>query len=233
MSKIDDEDLIEILKMDSRIKPIIDSKGGNGLSKDFLEQLKKVFLSHTLATLPAISMDFQKKLKEILDSFFVLCLSKELENILMWGHYTRGHKGAVIEFVAQNDNFFCASQEVRYQDEIPNLFNNFVELMSFSDGEFSKEKRDKIFKLSALTKSTHWSYEKEWRVLSPFTVSDGKQFVFTPFNAVDVRAVYLGCKIDPNKSHEIIEVLKSDFPSAQAYNSVTSEEKYSLNFIQV
>ena len=154
-----------------------------------------------------------------------------MENILLWGHYTKGHKGAVIEFIAQNDNFFCAAKEVTYQDNFPKLFENFHEMSVMISRGLTKETKDKIYKTSALTKSSHWRYEKEWRIMFPFSKDNTTAPQAMPFNHGDVHAVYLGCKIHPEKFNEISEILKNDFPLVKVFKAVPNSEKYSLDFI--
>jgi hypothetical protein len=53
----------------------------------------------------------------------ILCLSGKWDNILMWSHYTKDHKGFVIEFAGDDPFFNLSLSKVNYSDERPLLGN--------------------------------------------------------------------------------------------------------------
>lgn len=85
------------------------------------------------------------------DAIGILCLSRNEESLLMWGHYADNYSGAVIEFDEKHP-FFNGLNPVKYQKKRP-IFN----ICDFLG---------KSFPISDLcVKSSEWSYEKEVRVI--------------------------------------------------------------------
>ncbi|MFL0975062.1 DUF2971 domain-containing protein [Vibrio parahaemolyticus] len=85
----------------------------------------------------------------------VFSLGKEHDNELMWSHYANSHKGFCIEYdldTLMNDEFL--KYEVSYIDSIPVLICSDID-----------ERMTLLRKIFA-TKSKHWSYEKEVRLIS-------------------------------------------------------------------
>lgn len=110
----------------------------------------------------------------------ILCLTEAADNLLMWAHYAASHEGIVMEFDSKHDFFvrrfpkgtmlnpvgFDADlrkdcgflRRVEYSTERPAVTISDVD----SFGPF-------------LTKSSEWGYEREWRMLMPFSYADMKQ----------------------------------------------------------
>lgn len=81
------------------------------------------------------------------------CLTKANNNILMWSHYAKNHKGYCLEFEATDlTPVFGESQEVSYAKEFPVV-------------DFFNTPRDKQVDLIFLTKFIGWEYEDEYRVV--------------------------------------------------------------------
>lgn len=116
---------------------------------------------------------------KVLSSTGILCLSKKIDNILMWSHYTNCHKGLVIELDPIHDlDFFLSPIQVRYTDtyEPTNYFN---------------DQHSAITQIVS-TKASCWSYEEEVRIIK----SDKTGSV--PLNPKAIRRVIFGCKSDDN-----------------------------------
>lgn len=91
------------------------------------------------------------ELEADLDQVGVLSLSETWDNMLLWSHYAKDHKGICIGFYS-NIDIFGVALKVRYTEEFP------VITPPFDSGETILEK-------SFLTKARCWEYEKEWRVV--------------------------------------------------------------------
>lgn len=76
----------------------------------------------------------------------ILCLSEDLVNILMWSHYANNHAGICIGLDTDCKPFSSANL-VSYSDERP-------------AAEFNSDP-EKLLSRVLLTKSKHWSYERE------------------------------------------------------------------------
>jgi hypothetical protein len=101
---------------------------------------------------PNAAVELHTYLQKNVDRCGVLSLSERCDDILMWSHYGAGHTGVCVEFRAENDiAFIGAAQRVVYAD-------TYTELPLLRDGHCQAER-------VVLTKSSHWKYEREWRVV--------------------------------------------------------------------
>jgi hypothetical protein len=105
----------------------------------------------------------------------VFSVSAKWDNTLMWSHYTRDHKGFVIEFDGKHPFFDYGLEKVVYSDERPLFFDR-------PDGRNDPA----VFN----TKSKDWEYEQEYRKLVYFgkesTLPNGNKFVeFPQFEEID------------------------------------------------
>lgn len=100
------------------------------------------------------NIDFSNKvLRSLADDIGVLCLSEKNNDILMWSHYTQGHKGFCLEFsYSPYEIFFGRALKVIYKPNYP-LVNVFQST--------SQEQLDAMI----FTKAQFWKYEKEWRIV--------------------------------------------------------------------
>lgn len=98
------------------------------------------------------------KLDEHLGAF---CLSEVPDSILMWSHYGASHSGFALEFDSNHPHFheqqspedgFRRLRRVFYRDTRPSS-----RLAAMSTTEMF------------LVKSSHWAYEREWRIMRAFS----------------------------------------------------------------
>ena len=81
----------------------------------------------------------------------MLCLSEVPDDILMWAHYADSHRGLCLQFDATHS--FCErAHPVLYREDRPGI--NPTEQ---ADAEMMEH--------ALLTKSTHWKYERERRLI--------------------------------------------------------------------
>jgi len=111
----------------------------------------------------------ESMLEEPLQGVGMCCLSEINDDILMWSHYSDGHKGFCLEFNATNEApFFHKALPVVYEDNRP-ILDTFHLLND----------HDALMQASLLTKSSRWSYEKERRIV---TFPDGPKHYNFPKN---------------------------------------------------
>lgn len=101
-------------------------------------------------------------LKQNFDAYIgAFCLSEVPDSILMWSHYGASHTGFVIEFDAHHQYFHDRRSD---EDEL-----RFLRRVLYRDNR----PRSPLNLLNApeffLIKSSHWSYEREWRILRSLT----------------------------------------------------------------
>jgi hypothetical protein len=93
----------------------------------------------------------REEVQNIVDQAGIACFSKVRDDILMWAHYADKHKGLCFEFDGSaNCNFFGEAQPVACED---------FTAVSLDE--------DSMMERLILTKSKHWSYEREYRIIGP------------------------------------------------------------------
>ncbi len=157
----------------------------------------------------------------------ILSLTEEKNNLLMWSHYAFSHTGFVIGFDSQNEflNFRRSEQDefgylkkVQYKQNRPSL--NFAEMNS----------EDVFF-----TKSIHWAYEKEWRILQILDNADYKDdpiYLFK-FQTAAVKEIILGDKIADSEKNNILKIINANYDYVTIYQSKIDESEYKLNFEKI
>ncbi len=145
----------------------------------------------------------------------VLSLSAVSDDILMWSHYADGHHGVSLKFDRSRLKFVQVFEEhygepyqrkddsdqhekssepapVDYADLVPtiNLFRD----------------PRQAWGASVFTKSRHWSYEREWRVLVP-PAGDATGHGWRPLPRGSLAGVILGCEISHEDEQQVREWL--------------------------
>ena len=112
----------------------------------------------------------------VTDKIGLLCLSEVPDDLLMWSHYADAHRGVCLVFDWQSP-FFAVAQAVTYQQKRPCINPIF-------------QSHHEMVDRALLTKSTHWEYEREWRV---FQYRQG--FGQYPFPCEALVGVILGAQV--------------------------------------
>lgn len=115
-----------------------------------------------------------------LNSVGIFSLSTRSDHPLMWAHYAGEHTGVCIGFERVSGSRMNEPAHfvpVIYSDLLPELDKDgFQTVMSLSADEMGRPYTssfkiafdDKTFQRAITTKSTHWSYEEEWRYIEPY-----------------------------------------------------------------
>jgi hypothetical protein len=82
----------------------------------------------------------------------IYCLSARPNDLLMWSHYADSHRGVCVRFDRCQDPLLKNVMRVNYQTEYPVM-------RPLIDRGVATARR--VF----LTKSDHWGYEEEWRIV--------------------------------------------------------------------
>jgi hypothetical protein len=104
----------------------------------------------------------------------------------MWAHYGDCHRGVCLIF-APGDDFFASAQPVFYREERPHL-NPLV------------HSHHEMLDAAMFTKSDHWKYEHEWRILQ---YKRGAGVYSVPQSAL--KQVVLGADIGNSDKEKIIQ----------------------------
>ena len=158
--------------------------------------------------------------ENLLKKIGVCCFSEVCDDILMWSHYSGGHTGYCLEFLATNSTpFFGEAQKVEYSDEYP-----IIDYLSVPPKELKRELTVK----SLLTKSAHWSYEKEWRIFYP----DGaKQDHLFPTEYL--TGIILGARMPEEDKQCLIELNRRRKNPCPVMQAELKERKFGLNVVPI
>lgn len=148
----------------------------------------------------------------------VYCLSEKNNDILMWSHYSDGHKGLCIEFDAsQEDTIFWEATKVVYQEEYP-----VVNIMDIG--------RPEEFRKALLTKSKHWEYEQEWRILRFKREGGLGSYSFPPNLLI---GIILGALIEQQDKNKILHWISGYPKKINVYQARINRTKYQLDIEQM
>ena len=157
-------------------------------------------------TTNTIQREHQRAMSTLVGTF---CVSEKCDDLLVWAHYADSHRGVCLEF----DGFgalMAHAQKVNYQSTRQPI-NPYV------------DDRDAMLTKALLTKSEHWNYEVEWRLLR---VDEGPGLVrFRPNNLTGVVVGALA-------TNETIRTLKNwaskRFVPLKMYRARTSNKEFKL-----
>lgn len=99
----------------------------------------------------ALPSGLESNMSELLKGIGISCFSEARDSILMWAHYAAEHSGVCIGFDTTK-HFFQTAWQVQYQDALPIIYR-------------PSDSPDTMLSKSLLTKSIHWKYEREWRIV--------------------------------------------------------------------
>lgn len=181
---------------------------------DPLECQAEIFLKEKMVGLkdhndPVLIEESRKSMREDLR---ILSLTAVKDDILMWSHYADCHRGVCFGFnAATDDEWFGLAEPVTYRDDFP-----LAEATLHGDGR-------SIFQAFALSKSSYWAYEEEWRIAN-YQPEQVRQFP-----SDQLVEVIFGCDISNNDRMEVMTRLLQRRPSVQLYQAHRYPTAYELN----
>jgi hypothetical protein len=189
------------------------------------------------ADLHAFMESFAPSLKQVMTRKFdelvgVLSLSEVPDNLLMWAHYTGRHTGFVLGFEPQDPYFdrrrtstdeFRHLRRVVYSDSRPQAFMADLDAINFF-----------------LTKSAHWAYEHEWRVLEALIgakrVIDENPYPIHLFEypASALSEVILGAKVHAATKAAVTECLRQpEFKHVDLRQATLDDCQYAVRLTEI
>jgi Protein of unknown function (DUF2971) len=167
--------------------------------------------------------------KQILNQFTndkILCLSDIPDSLLMWSHYARNHSGMVLRFTDQTTgNPLLRARRVQYLDRMPSLFDEDTLSRMLAGGKGLDARR--IMDEVIYTKSSHWAYEREWRVYAGIGRSSNL-YEDVPFNARELDGVIFGVRTPEDKKGALVELLKVRYPHVELLQAKVSSEVFGI-----
>ena len=84
-----------------------------------------------------------------------------------------------------------------------------------------------------LTKSTEWSYEKEWRI-ARIAAEEGKSpFADLGFSPRSLSRIFLGCRISPRNRGAIERMVVGDLAHVELHQARQSKTRFALEFDRI
>ena len=147
----------------------------------------------------------------------IVCLSEQPDDILMWAHYGNSHRGFCLEFDAEVLRKYCYCSRVRYLKHYP----------TFS--EFVRADPEECARTFVLTKSNHWEYEKEVRLVINTETEDGRELGrVVKYPQDSLTGIIFGCSISDEDKQIVTEAVIKNGANVTLYQCVKSASSYSV-----
>ena len=162
----------------------------------------------------------KERLHKMYENFMIgigiYCLSTIKDDILMWSHYSDSHKGLCLEFDTTKEIIlFGQALKVNYSEEYPSI--DVINIALGKDYEYRK---------AVLTKSKHWEYEQEWRILKPKPLGGPGKYQFQPEL---LTGVILGALICPEDKQKILDWVQNYPTKLSLFQAKINRTKYQLD----
>ncbi len=155
----------------------------------------------------------------------------------MWSHYTYSHRGFVIGLDSTNQFFHQRKLGMLNQIidvKYTNTRASFPSLTQVIEDDW--DNLGKIFEKCFLTKSTHWAYEEELRVLSQ---PDYGKIIGKDNNGLDIyvfdfppeclKEIIFGYLSTTELKRRISEIVASRYPHVELFEAQPSETDFDLD----
>jgi hypothetical protein len=129
----------------------------------------------------------------------VSCFSEEIDNPLMWAHYTNNYRGFALEF---KDNQIVTSPK---KSQL--LRTSFTKVTYLKRLVRISSKLPFSFHYMLSTKHKQWLYEKEWRIVAEIGKKPTDRFL--EFKNNMVKAIYIGHTLIDENSSEMRLIFKA------------------------
>ena len=146
----------------------------------------------------------------------ISCFSECNDNMLMWSHYGGQHRGFCLEF-RTNYEPFNKLRSVRYCEALPEL-----DLKQF----MLEENYEHVLELFC-TKSSDWSYEREWRAIH------AKAGTLFSYGGEALKAIYFGAKMSGQDIDLLCLILHGQIPTVELYRGRKSTSAFKIEFEKI
>ncbi|MEE8186104.1 MAG: DUF2971 domain-containing protein [Nitrososphaerales archaeon] len=163
------------------------------------------------------------------DKFGICCLTPVRDDLLMWAHYSDSHRGFCLgidtsklfdlQHSLASDGHLIDLQQVTYSEEMPEI-NFFVSMIS-------KYWHKDIIRLLC-TKSTHWSHEREFRLIYWDRVNTALSVGHDA-----ISEVIMGCQVEDKDRNSVLSILNDRQCPAKVYQAHKDQTKFGLRFEKI
>lgn len=165
----------------------------------------------------------------ISETYALACYSEVPDNLLMWSHYTDGHRGIVVEFDAKK-SFFAPRVNL-----MPVSYRSERASAKYDSKGFVFDEHELAV---VTTKSVDWSYEREWRQL--FQVKyctkihnpDGTTRFYVSIPSDAIASVIFGVRCRPETENIVRDLRKRpDLQHVRLSRAVLHERDFKINVV--
>ena len=161
-------------------------------------------------------LEYMDEYKKHINRTWTICsFTIHPDNLLMWSHYADSHRS------------FCVGLDTNYVEKINDITIIPVEYSEGFPNLPILNDHDEYYKLIT-TKSTHWGYEDEYRVVR---LTEFGNIVKLPNEAY--TQLIFGLKIDPEIRKEVIELAKSKFPRIEIFDSKMKRTSFGIDLVPI
>jgi hypothetical protein len=163
-----------------------------------------------------------KSLRAVYNGFVstvgIYCLSEKKDDLLMWSHYSDCHRGLCLEFNTSTENtLFWEAFKVIYQDDYPTV--NIMEI-----------RKAENFRKALLTKSSHWAYEQEWRILK-MKAEGGPGYY--DFSSELLTGVIFGALMSDGQKKSVVHRIQTYPTKIALYQAKLNDSRYKLDITEI
>jgi len=212
--KLSEAEIAELARfpeiLDERIG-LLYRKAFPGIANLNLDPIRKVYES--------FRAEHVDKLNEFLkQNLSVCCFSETCDSMLMWTHYADEHRGCCIEFDVRGQFIPDAVGylfPVIYKVELFDVTPYYSAIAAGGGNNWANM-------LAACHKRKDWDYEREWRIVFPFSRPDGKDLFSIP-----IKSITAGLRADRKVQERLFEIAqKLQVPFYKALKSRTEAKLF-------
>lgn len=148
---------------------------------------------------------FISEVNQFLQSYRILCVTRNLYSPRMWYEYAANHTGIAVKIKPNHskDSKFKLFREVQYQDKRPTLYKDpthFIEDSLFGDKEqiYARCLNEIIY-----TKTREWEHEEEYRLVIPVLDNEAPWDTLS-YHSEEISELFLGAKIEDSIEEKIV-----------------------------
>ena len=175
------------------------------------------------------------------------------DNLYLWGHYGRGHRGIALEFNAANlgsDVLAHCDPEgslgltvsdlwvkVEYKTKVAPLSHEaYLDFVLSGPPNDDQENQGltgirNFLDQTLKTKHTVWQMESEWRLL--WNNDFGRDVYRCPISNLSVAGIYLGLRIDTKAKNSLVSAVKSRMPNVPIFQAYKAERNLALTWSKI
>ena len=171
-----------------------------------------------------------------LENSGIFCATRNYSNLLMWAHYADQHRGLVLGFkpYLPKDSMLTLLEPVIYSEQRPAFYDPKLDwVLDPNDEEATRRIIANVLKRINFTKSIHWSYEEELRLVIPDEVNPGNVASALKYHPEELVEIYFGCRMQENIKNEISVLAQKLNPKVSIFQTHLAKYSYELQFTKI